>query len=265
MLSLRWVQILFFLIALAVLALLVNFGYLDFIQSGILRITQPIVRVASVSTIKTRDFFVSLATIRSQVRQRRELAETVERLQAENALLADTREENIRLRQILSLKQSLQLSTIPASFVSRDPSGISGSVVIDRGSSSGISPGDAILDEAGSLLGIVSEVQTNSSKFFLITDGMVKIDAKIQNIGALGIVRGSHNLGLSLDLISQDVKLTAGDRIVTSGLTGTMPAGILLGYVGEQQSGGSELFQKATIVPAANLRSFRSVLVVTSF
>ena len=169
------------------------------------------------------------------------------------------------MRQLLGLKQNLKMMTVGASVVSRDPTGIINTVVIDRGAEEGISRGDAVLDETGNLLGVVKEVFAHSGEFLLITDGLVKIDAKVAGKDILGIASGSHGLGLTLDLVSQGVKVEKGDKIITSGLTGSLPADILIGYADEPQSGSSELFQKLSIIPAAKLKDFRFVLVVTGF
>ena len=154
---------------------------------------------------------------------------------------------------------------VASQVVSRDPVGARSMVSIDKGESFGVSVGNGVLDEYGNLLGIVSEVFSSSSNVLVITDGAVKIDALLLRNNALGVVNGSHGLGLDLDLISQDVQIEKGDRVVTSGLTGEIPAGILIGEIDEIQSSESDLFQSLSIIPAAKTKDFRYVLVVTDF
>ena len=137
--------------------------------------------------------------------------------------------------------------------------------VIDRGSSFGISPGNAVLDEFGNLLGVVQEVSGSSANVLVITDGKVKVDARVIGKDALGVISGSHGLGLNLDLVAQEIELEQGDKVVTSGLTGEMPAGILIGEIDEIQSSESELFQRFSVNPAAKTKDFRFVLVITDF
>ncbi|HLC44464.1 MAG TPA: rod shape-determining protein MreC, partial [Patescibacteria group bacterium] len=218
MFSNRWVQIVLTAVLVGLFIILVNFGYFDFVRSGVLWLTQPVVRGVSSGTHRVKSSVVTLLTLRSQLLERDEVLATLKKLQVENAKLSQERSENERLRLLLNLKHGQASSLIAAEIVSRDPTGISGSVVIDRGRRDGISSGDAVVDTLGNLVGIVSEVFDRSARFLLITDGLIKIDARIQGSNALGIIAGSHSLGLSLQLVSNKVQFEKGDRIVSSGL-----------------------------------------------
>jgi rod shape-determining protein MreC len=49
---------------------------------------------------------------------------------------------------------------------------------------------------------------------------------------------------------------------VTSGLAGDFPPGLLIGQIDSIKSAGSDLFQKAFVAPAADLRNLKFVFVV---
>jgi rod shape-determining protein MreC len=66
-----------------------------------------------------------------------------------------------------------------------------------------------------------------------------------------------------MDFILKDADIQRGDEVVTSGLGGVYPAGLLIGYVGRVYRDRTGLFQYADIVPAADLRSLDVVFVVT--
>jgi len=53
-----------------------------------------------------------------------------------------------------------------------------------------------------------------------------------------------------------------GDEVVTSGLGGTFPAGLLIGYVERVQADPSGLFHGADVIPKADLGLLDFVFVV---
>lgn len=257
----------YLLVAACIILLVVFdvFGALGFVKSAALRFSSPIVGFVGHTTESAKSFFSTLASIKRELDENGRLRLQVKQLQAERADLLLTARENQDLRKLLALKQALPYTTVAASVVSRDPTGLSGSVIIDRGRDIGLSPGDAVIDAGGALLGVVDKVYADTSVFTLLTDGSVKIDARVPDKPALGVVSGSHGLGLSLDLISQEVELASGDAVVTSGLTGKFPAGLLIGTVDKQGGNGSALFQKLGVTPAADFKHFDFVLVITAF
>jgi rod shape-determining protein MreC len=242
-----------------------SMGWLDWPKGFFLRIASPVIRPVTQLTLGVKNFLYSLATIRQQVRERDTLSLRVKKQEQEIALLEQYRTENARLRRVLELKENSPLNTVAAALVSRDPSGASGIQIIDRGATEGIKAGNAVLDESGNMLGVVFKVYDRNSEFISITDGSLKIDAEVPSREALGIITGSYALGLRFDMVSQDARLEKGDRVVTSGLSETVPKGLLIGYVDEVQSSGSELFKRLSVAPAAEIRNFKFVLVVTKF
>ena len=57
-------------------------------------------------------------------------------------------------------------------------------------------------------------------------------------------------------------RFKTGDKVVTSGLSDDFPKGLLIGDVAGINSSSTELFQKAAVSPAADLRSLRFLFVV---
>jgi rod shape-determining protein MreC len=57
--------------------------------------------------------------------------------------------------------------------------------------------------------------------------------------------------------------IRVGDTVVTSGLTGGFPRGIVIGAVLSIQKEEGELFQSAEIAPEADLSKLEEVLVIT--
>lgn len=76
---------------------------------------------------------------------------------------------------------------------------------------------------------------------------------------------GDQRSGLMLDLIPSDAPIKAGNLVVTSGLGGNFPRGLLLGSIIDVKERPQAPFKSATIEPAARLTGLETVLVLISF
>jgi rod shape-determining protein MreC len=76
-----------------------------------------------------------------------------------------------------------------------------------------------------------------------------------------GIVRGTGE-GLSLERIRMLADVEKGDRVVTSGLDGIFPKGLLVGKVVSVNREKHELFQTAQIQPVVDFRKIEGVFVI---
>lgn len=200
--------------------------------------------------------------LRELVTQNQILTRQVEELSAQVATLEKTGFENKILREALGFRAESSLPLIAAEIIASNPLAASERVVINRGRDHGVGVGDAVVVAGGIFVGVIGEALEKTSTMELVTSSQVTINAETSQGGASGVVRGEHGLGLLFDLISQNEVLKSGDRVISSGLGGGFPRGLLLGNVGEIRSAPSELFQKASIIPATDLRSLRFVFVV---
>ena len=66
----------------------------------------------------------------------------------------------------------------------------------------------------------------------------------------------------NLDLINKRHAIEVRDEVVTSGLGGVFPKGILVGYIDQVFMDDSGLYQKAELLPAENLGSLEFVFIV---
>ena len=232
--------------------------FLDVSRRGMEFLSRP--TAAPLQVLK--NFAAGLVSLRDIMRQNQILGRQVEELSVQIAELEKSDFENRVLREALNFKADTPLVLIPAEVITLDVLNIDQKVTINRGRDQGIEAGDAVVVSGSVLVGAVSEVFDSTSQFELITSSAVAVNAQVAKSGASGIVRGEHGLGLLFDLISQTDTIEARDRIITSGLGGRFPANLLIGFVSEIRSSSSELFQKASLIPATNLRNLRVVFVV---
>ncbi len=151
---------------------------------------------------------------------------------------------------------------IAARVIARDtPNGAM--VTIDRGSDDGIALGSAVIIGDGILFGTIAELQTNSSSIRLTENSESSIPGTIQGTqNTLGLVNGQEGALLTMDYIPQDSTLAENAIVVTSGLGGRIPQGIVIGTVTAVIREASAPFIRASITPVHDPREWTSVMVL---
>lgn len=206
----------------------------------------------------------SLQAENDELRQR--LAELEEQLR--RAERAD--EENQRLRDLLNLRQQRRDLTLESTFITERPtSNWSSTFLLSKGTNFGVAIGDCVVDAQGYLLGIITDAGYNWSRMTSLLDTDSEIGASVFRTGDLAIACGDLALmmenRLKLSYLPNDVHLLQGDLIITSGLGGYYPGGLVIGTVGEVLSDDSGMTQYATVSLKADLDQLSQVFVITSF
>lgn len=171
--------------------------------------------------------------------------------------------ENVRLRKLLDFKERSVYPLTAAGVIGYDSSNLSSIVIIDKGRQQGIKRGNAVITNDG-LLGRVIEAGRGSSKVLLINDINSGVAAFIQRSREMCLVSGTLARGLILHYLPANTDVQISDLVITSGLSGLYPKGILIGKVTNirEQRGLGETF--AVVSPSADLTKLEEVLVVLS-
>lgn len=205
------------------------------------------------------------------------LKEENEKLKSENAALQQQvlqaqkdSEENKRLRQLMNLRpQERGLQCESAWIVDRTSSNWTRTLTLNKGSSTGISPKDCVIDSQGYLIGVISEVGTNWSTLLTIVDTDFEMGALVFRSGEAAIASGDFNLMsdgiLRLNYISAESTLLNGDLIMTSGLGGYNPSNLIIGTVEEIVIDDSGAMDYALLSPAVDFDALTEVFVITDF
>lgn len=201
-------------------------------------------------------------------------------LSSENARLRD---ENERLTNDLararedSVQQQAQqdLNAVRAQFpndtflaadvVSRDASNLRSVIAIGRGRSDGVREGMIVVSEGRSLAGRVSKVFDDYAWVTLITDPKSAISAIVQESRAEGVVAGNYDGSLNMEFVGQGAAVKQGDFVITSGVGGGYPPGVVIGRVANVRKTDQDLFQSVHVDHLASLSDLEHVLVLTSF
>jgi rod shape-determining protein MreC len=151
-----------------------------------------------------------------------------------------------------------------AAVIGRDPSPFLHYVIIDHGSDDGIQHGMPVVTEQG-LVGRIDAVTASAARVQLITDPGSVVNVRLQNQNSEGQISGSVTGEITLDLVAQNVSLSSGEILLTSGLGGNFPYDILVGQVLETFKNENELLQSASVQPVVDFSALRAVLVITNF
>lgn len=185
-------------------------------------------------------------------------------IQANNDLL---KKENERLREMLNAKSTLNnYKLIVAEVIARQQDSWYNIVTIDKGERDGIRP-DMAVSTASGLIGLVDSVSYFSSNVRLLTDierGNHISALVLENEETYGIVEAydAERKELIMKKVPLETKIEVGKKVVTSGLGGIFPKGIMIGEITEVRVGEDGLTQMAYIKPSADLFRLNEVFVL---
>ena len=196
------------------------------------------------------------------VRQENErLTTELARVKADQARMVELEEENRHLAELLELRDALGVDAIAANVIGSDATGISHTLVLGQGSSSGLKPGMAVLSNEG-VVGRIIETSAHASRVLLIDDHNSALDGIDQRSRARGIVAGMVDDGVIMKYVDRGEDIKADDTVVTSGLDGIFPRGLLVGTVAGVHREGPGLFLIVQLTPAVHFHELEQVLVV---
>jgi rod shape-determining protein MreC len=182
-------------------------------------------------------------------------------LRTQVAQSEEARLENERLRALVGFVQTNSLQAVGARVIGRPTNSWERVITIDRGSLDGVTTAMPVLGSRG-LLGQTIEVTSHTARVRLITDPKSGVAAMIQANRGEGIVRGSLEGDVTFDFVSRETTVRAGDVVVTSGMGGVYPKGLLVGEVTTVVNTPASLYQEIEIMPTANLSGLEEVVVL---
>lgn len=188
------------------------------------------------------------------------LRRRVVQLEQDAVRLAEVEQTDKRLEALLDLRTTLEGNIQVAQIIGRDPLPWFSTMTIDRGEAEGVRKTAAVLSPFG-VVGQIMATGAHSARVLLITDHNSGVDALVQRTRARGIVEGALDGGCVMKYLKRGEDVEVGDRVVTSGLDGIFPKGIIIGEVTHVTRGTRGLLQVAEIKPSVPLDRIEEVLV----
>lgn len=178
-------------------------------------------------------------------------------------------EENDFLSDYLGLKEEhLDFSLEDASVLGRESTNYRTLLTVSKGTLHGIGVNMPIITDAG-LVGYITEVGATWSKAVVLTETATAVGGYIERSGALGVVEGTYELrteGLCrMVYIEAESDIRVGDKVITSGIGGVYPRGLLVGRVSAIEVDEASRTLTAIVEPAADLDSISKVMIVTEY
>ena len=260
----NWKKIVLVLFVLGI-AFFALSGYLN---KAIDRVIAPVIGIQS-TVMERLNFVINLFTISQRevelAAENEELKRQVSELQNYIIQLQQNLNEADILYALLGFaRSSPDEQYIPAKVIGKDPSPFLKYLLIDQGSDQGIRSGMPVVTNNG-LVGRIEAVTASAARVKLITDSTSMINAVVTEVDAECMVQGSITGDVTIEMVSQDVKLEPGQIVQTSGLGGDFPSDFIIGQVLNVNQINNEIFQSASILPAEDFSSLQAVLVVSNF
>jgi rod shape-determining protein MreC len=231
----------------------------------------PLVRVWAVSTVTpvasaiegvrngTTGFFSNYFELRNAREQSHQLRTEVDKLRLENQFLKNEL-ESARRAETMAGFQAHSLSKMLGARVIGTTNGMgSKSVLIDRGTASGVRKGMAVVTPDG-IVGNVVAVYPFASQVRGVTDPGFAAGVESQKNHVHGVLKGVGNESARVDYIPNGEKVEVGEMFYTSGEDRIFPKGLPVGKVISVKEGAG--FQDIYVQPSGVESAPEEVLVI---
>ena len=221
----------------------------------------PIIRSLDFLTARTFDLKNRFLKPHWLVKENQKLNQKIDELEEALVFLKEFEDENIRLRELLSFRREISRKSFPAQVIGRDASQWRDSLMLNKGKKDGVSLKMTVVAPCG-LLGTIVETGKFLSRMILTTDPHFKVSGLLQSNRVEGIVYGQGHGKLLMRYIAPDVTIYPNDIVLTSGLGGKVPKGLVLGSVKAVRTTEDGLFQQITVTPSFHFSSLEEVLIL---
>jgi rod shape-determining protein MreC len=240
-------------------------GYLksDPVGPTLLWLLRPLQVVFQTANGWIKDMEESYITLRGYQAENERLRQKIVELEQERNRFLEAEATNRRLQQLLGFRSHLPVTGITATVIAASASSWFKSCLLDKGNADGIRKGMAVVTPLGAL-GKVIDVTPRTAKVLLLTDPNSGVDVVVQRTRARGIVSGSLENGPIMKYVKFSEDVQVGDRLLTSGLDGVFPKGMMVATVTTVRKQSQGLFQYIGVMPTVTLDGTEQVLVVES-
>ncbi len=231
----------------------------------------PLVRVWAITAVTpvasaiervrggTTGAFSSYFELRDAREQSRRLQSEVNRLKLENQFYKNELAAAQRVEAMAGFRTRVPSKMIGARIIGATTGAGTKSVLIDRGTASGVRKGMAVVTPEG-IVGRVLAVYPLASQVLTVTDPGFAAGVESQVNHIHGVLKGAGNGVARVDFIPTGQKVSPGEAFYTSGEDRIFPKGLLAGKVTSVKEGPN--FQEVTMAAAGLQSAPEEVLVV---
>ncbi|MGD0021017.1 MAG: rod shape-determining protein MreC [Smithellaceae bacterium] len=229
----------------------------------VLEAAAPMQKVLSISVKSVGDAWLRYIFLVGLQEENKNLNKKINELKAELVLYQEGYLEAQRLRKLVALRGDYNYRFVSALVIGREQAALSKTILINKGSAHGLKIGMPVMAPPG-LIGRLIDVSWHVSKVLLLIDENNNIGGILQRTRTQGIVSGAGAHGCILKYIYKNQDVKEGDSVISSGMGGIFPKGLLIGKVSSVQKQNAGLFLKIDIAPFADFAKLEEVLVLAS-
>lgn len=206
------------------------------------------------------DHYLAVADVS---RENQRLQKEIDKLIRQNNELREELRQRDRIGGLMEYQKERQLKSVVATVIGRDATQWARVVFINKGTQDGIKENLAVVTDSG-VVGHVIQAGLNTSKVMLIVDGRSAVDTLFSHDRISGVVVGTGMEFCEMKYVPITAEVHVGDQILSSGLGGVYPKGLVVGTVISITKATQGLFQEITIAPSADFGRLEEVLVLLS-
>lgn len=257
-----WVLLVVLLLALVNLPAAQSLGVRNAVRSAL----APLQESVTGGLRRLREGWATVRGLGGMALENQRMATEVARLLGEVRDLKSLERENEQLRGVLGFASRAQRDLIPAEVIARSRDGWWQTLRLNKGSDDGVAPDQAVISVDG-LVGRVASVSARTADVLLISDPTCRIASQILRTGSFGLVAGrgpqwDGSVVCRMEFINKNIPIQPGDEVITSGLGGIFPRGLLIGYVDRVVTDRSGLYQYADVISKADVGTLQYVFAV---
>jgi len=235
----------------------------SFFRKIVLEAVAPVQKVLNASVTSVKDDWLRYVLLVGIEEENKNLKNKINEFKATLILYQEGYLEAQRLRKLLSLTDDYHYHFVSARVIGREQAALSKTILINKGTAHGLKTGMPVIAPPG-LIGRLVDVSWHASKVLLFIDENSNVDAIVQRTRMQGIISGAGPRGLILKYISKTQDVKEGDVIVSSGMGGVFPKGMLIGQVSHVDRQDASLFLKINVAPFVDFSKLEEILILAS-
>ena len=229
----------------------------------------PFQRLGRMISVSIEDLRNRTVAIDEVLAENARLKEELNQLRQTVVDYDDMKSENEMFREYYRIEDTYSDYDLVSAFViGQDPMEKYYAFTVDRGSRDGVAVNDVVITPEGAV-GRVAAVSYNYAEVLTILDPAVSMGCTISRTREIGLAEGESLLAqdnrLKMSYLPRETLAAANDLVVTTGLGGVFPSGLIVGTVEDviPESSGKSMY--AVVRPAADVRDVTSVFIITNY
>ena len=221
------------------------------ISSAIGTVFSPVQKFSNSISDKVTEWLDMLINARDYYDENQRLKAEIAELYAQISDYTEVSQENDHLREMINLVKSsdgLELSE-PCTVIGRTANDIYGSFFINKGKKDGI--------------------EYTYSCVTTVLSNEISLGVYCVRTGETGVIEGSYELALDgrvrMVYIPLECEMGSDDVVITSGYSGTVPRGLVVGTIGDTEIAKNGLSRTGLITPTVDPADLKTVFVITDF